>query len=37
MKDNPVIETMLSRKSIRRYKGEVPSDQIITTIVQAGQ
>jgi len=34
---NPVTQTMLNRKSIRRYKSEMPSDQVITAIVRAGQ
>ncbi len=34
---NPVITTMLNRKSIRRYTSELPSDEIIETIVRAGQ
>jgi nitroreductase len=34
---NLVIETMLNRKSIRRYKDESPSDEVIHTIVRAGQ
>jgi len=34
---NKVIETMLNRKSIRRYKDESPPDEIIETIVRAGQ
>ncbi len=33
----PVITTMLNRKSIRRYTPEVPTDEIIQTIVRAGQ
>lgn len=37
MLTNPVIETMMNRKSIRKYKNEIPSDEIIETIVQAGQ
>jgi len=37
MKKNPVIETMLSHKSIRRYTSEIPSDDVIKTIVRAGQ
>jgi nitroreductase len=28
---------MLRRKSIRRYTPEVPSDEVVTTIVRAGQ
>ena len=34
---NPVTQTMLNRKSIRRYKSEMPSDKVITAIVRAGQ
>lgn len=34
---NPVIETLLNRKSIRQFTAEMPSDEIIETIVRAGQ
>lgn len=34
---NVVIETMLNRKSIRRYREDAPSDEVIATIVRAGQ
>ena len=37
MKSNLVIRTMLGHKSIRKYKEDVPSDDIIDTIVRAGQ
>jgi nitroreductase len=37
MKKNPVIETMLSHKSIRKYTDEMPSRKVIETIVRAGQ
>lgn len=37
MINNPVIEAMLSRKSIRKYKAEMPSDEVIETVVRAGQ
>lgn len=37
MKTNPVIETMLSHKSIRKYTDEMPSNELIETIVRAGQ
>ena len=37
MQDNPVIQTMLQRKSIRRYLDKMPSEEEITTIVRAGQ
>jgi FMN reductase (NADPH) len=35
--DNEVIETMMNRKSIRKYAGEMPSDEIIQAVVRAGQ
>jgi len=34
---NPVIETMLNRKSIRKYKSDIPSDSVLETVVRAGQ
>ena len=37
MMNNPIIETMLNRKSIRHYKDESPSDEVIASIVRAGQ
>jgi len=37
MKTNPVIQTMLEHKSIRKYTDEKPSDEVIETIVIAGQ
>ena len=37
MKNNPIIEIMLNRKSIRKYKPEMPSDETIETVVRAGQ
>jgi len=37
VKNNPIIEIMLNRKSIRKYKPEMPSDEIIETVVRAGQ
>lgn len=37
MESNPIIETMLNRKSIRKYKAEMPSDEVIETVVRAGQ
>jgi FMN reductase (NADPH) len=37
MMDNPIIETMLNRKSIRHYKTKRPSDDVIAAIVRAGQ
>ena len=35
--DNPVLSTMLNRKSVRRYKPDQPTDEVIAAIVQAGQ
>lgn len=35
--NNEVIETMMNRKSIRKYTGEMPSEEIIQAVVQAGQ
>ena len=37
MKKNPVIQAMLDHKSIRKYTDKVPSDEVIKTIVRAGQ
>ncbi|TET62220.1 hypothetical protein E3J49_08610, partial [Candidatus Bathyarchaeota archaeon] len=37
MKNNPVIQTMLDHRSIRKYTDETPSDEVIETIVRAGQ
>jgi len=37
MANNAVIETMLNRKSIRQYTNEQPSDEVLSTIVRAGQ
>jgi FMN reductase (NADPH) len=37
MKTNQVIKTLLAHKSIRKYTEEQPSDEIINTIIKAGQ
>lgn len=37
MKSNPVVKTMLEHKSIRKYTDEVPSDEVVETVVLAGQ
>jgi FMN reductase (NADPH) len=37
MLSNPVIETMMNRKSIRQYTDQSPSDEVIETLVRAGQ
>jgi len=34
---NPVIDTLLAHRSVRKYTKEKPSDEIIETIVRAGQ
>jgi nitroreductase len=35
--NNPVIESMMNRKSIRKYTDEMPTDEVIHTVVRAGQ
>lgn len=37
MLNNPVIEALLNRKSIRKYTDQVPSDEVVETVVRAGQ
>jgi nitroreductase len=37
MVSNPMIETMLNRRSIRQYTDESPSDEVLKSIVRAGQ
>jgi nitroreductase len=37
MQSNPILNTMRNRKSIRRYKPEIPTNEVIETIVRAGQ
>ncbi|MCL7452935.1 MAG: nitroreductase family protein [Anaerolineae bacterium] len=37
MLDNEVVQTMLRRKSIRKYTEQMPSEEAITTVVRAGQ
>jgi nitroreductase len=37
MKNNPVVQTMLDHKSIRKYTDESPPDEVIETIVRTGQ
>ncbi|MFH2037717.1 MAG: nitroreductase family protein [Candidatus Zixiibacteriota bacterium] len=37
MLTNPIIEAMMNRKSIRKYKKKMPTNKIIETIVRAGQ
>jgi nitroreductase len=37
MLKNPIVDTMLNRKSIRKYTDQVPSEETVATIVRAGQ
>jgi nitroreductase len=37
MLKNPVIETLLNRKSIRKYSDRVPSEEVVQAVVRAGQ
>jgi len=37
MLSNPTIDIMMNRKSIRKYTDEQPSNEVIETIVRAGQ
>ena len=34
---NPVIDTLMQRKSIRKYTDEMPTDEVIQAVVRAGQ
>jgi nitroreductase len=37
MLTNPVVQTMLNRKSVRKYSDQKPTDEVIETVVRAGQ
>ena len=37
MLENQVLKTMLNRKSIRRYTDEMPTNEVVETVVRAGQ
>jgi FMN reductase (NADPH) len=37
MIDSLLIETLLNRKSIRKYRDETPSNEVLETVVRAGQ
>lgn len=37
MIENPVINTLLAHKSVRKYKKDRPSDEVVETVVRAGQ
>ncbi|MGC8998258.1 MAG: hypothetical protein ACP5JW_02490 [Candidatus Bathyarchaeia archaeon] len=34
MEQNPVIQTLLSHKSIRKYKADMPPENVIRTIIR---
>jgi nitroreductase len=35
--DNPMIDSMLNRKSVRKYTKQQPTDEVIESVVRAGQ
>ncbi len=35
--DNPIIQTMLARRSVRKYTDQKPTDETVAAIVRAGQ
>jgi nitroreductase len=37
MTENPVLRNLLNRKSIRKYTSQMPSDEVIESVVRAGQ
>ena len=37
MISNPVIDVMMNRRSIRKYREDQPSDEVVETVVRAGQ
>src|SRR4030067_3415905 len=37
MSSNQIMEAMLNRKSIRKYTEEMPSDEVVQSVVCAGQ
>jgi len=37
MKTNKVVETLLEHRSIRRYSAKLPSEEVVRTVVRAGQ
>jgi nitroreductase len=37
MIENPIIQTMLHRRSVRKYKPDQPPDEVVQAIVRAGQ
>jgi nitroreductase len=37
METNPIIESMLNRKSIRKYTDKMPTEEVLQAVVRAGQ
>jgi nitroreductase len=37
MHSNPILESMLNRKSIRKYRPEMPTAEVVESLVRAGQ
>jgi FMN reductase (NADPH) len=35
--DNPIIQSMLNRRSVRKFTAEKPADEVVEAIVRAGQ
>ena len=35
--DNPVLQAMMNRKSVRKYTAQQPADEVIEAVVRAGQ
>jgi FMN reductase (NADPH) len=35
--DNPIINSMLNRKSVRKYTSQIPTDEVLEAVVRAGQ
>jgi FMN reductase (NADPH) len=35
--DNPIIDSMRNRKSVRKYTPQIPTDEVIEAVVRAGQ
>lgn len=37
MPENPILTSLMARKSIRKYTDQVPSDEVLETVIRAGQ
>lgn len=35
--DNPILQTLLNRKSVRKYTAQKPDDEVIAAVVRSGQ